>query len=165
MVYLYKIKKEITMKSFKIFLIVSTFLLVISPACFAGDFDWVKDFNIKAEADPSGFKASLGARFKIGDAEIEAVLNDVKKPADAYMIFRLGEMSNKPISDVVKKYKTGKSKGWGNIAKGLGIKPGSEEFHALKSNHDLSDRTSGGKDNDKSKDKDRSKDKNKGKKK
>jgi len=28
------------------------------------------DLNIRAQADPSGFKASLAARFKIGDAQI-----------------------------------------------------------------------------------------------
>ena len=30
-------------------------------------------------------------------------------------------------------------KGWGNLAKTLGIKPGSREFHALKRGHDLYD--------------------------
>ena len=28
-------------------------LLLVSSITVAGDFDWVKDFNIKAEADPS----------------------------------------------------------------------------------------------------------------
>ena len=120
----------------------------------------MKDFNIKAEVDPSGFKASLRARFKIGDAEIEAVLNDVKNPADAYMVFRLGEMSKSSTKEVVNKFKAGKGQGWGNVAKSLGIKPGSEEFHALKSNHDLS----GGTSDDKKKDKSKSKNKGKGKK-
>ena len=41
------------------------FFLIISPLNAAGDFDWVKDFNIKAEADPSGLRVRLGALFKI----------------------------------------------------------------------------------------------------
>ena len=145
------------MKSFKIFLVALTVLLIISPVCFARDFGWMKDFNIKAEVDPSGFKARLSARFKIGDAEIEAVLNDVKNPADAYMVFRLGEMSKSPAREVVNKFKAGKGQGWGNIAKSLGIKPGSEEFRELKSSHDLPGEKSDGNSKDKSKEKNKGK--------
>ena len=55
------------------------------------------------------------------------------------MVFRLGEMSGKPIEDVITKYKSGKGKGWGSLAKSLGIKPGSAEFHSLKRGEDLYD--------------------------
>ena len=127
------------MKALKIWFVVFTAFLLVSPAAIAGDFDWTKDFNIKAEADPSGFRTRLAARFKIGAAEVKAVLSDVKKPADAYMVFRLGEMSNQPTEKVIEKYKSGKGKGWGALAKSLGIKPGSKEFHELKRNHDLYD--------------------------
>ena len=138
--------------------VISIAFLLASSAAVAGDFDWTKDFNIKAEADPSGFKARLAARFKIGNAEVKAVISNVEKHADAYMVLRLGEMSNQPTEKVIEKYKSGKGKGWGALAKSLGIKPGSKEFHALKRNHDLSD----GKPKAKSKGKD--KDKGKGKK-
>ena len=133
------------MKRFKMVFVVSMILLIFAPLGVAADFDWAKDFNFKAEADPDGFRASMGTRFKIGNAEIDAVLNDVTNPADAYMIFRLGEMAHKPAGDVIEKYKSGKGQGWGNIAKSLGIKPGSKEFHALKNNADLSFETPGGK--------------------
>jgi len=125
------------MKMFRIFLVVSMIFLVISPARASRDFDWLKDLNIEAVADPSGFRARIRARFKIGNTEIDAVLSNVEKPADAYMVFRLEEMSKRPIGAVIEKYKTGRGKGWGNLAKSLGIKPGSMEFHALKRGHDL----------------------------
>lgn len=125
------------MKVLKMLFVVSMVLLLVTSAAVAGDFGWIRDFNIKAEADPSGFRASLAARFKIGNAQIEIVLNNVEKPADAYMVLRLGEMSNQPTEKVIEKYKSGKGKGWGALAKSLGIKPGSKEFHALKRNHDL----------------------------
>jgi hypothetical protein len=112
-------------------------LLLGSAASFAGDFDWMKDFNIRAQADPAGFRAQLAARFKIGDAEINAVISGSDKPADAYMVFRLGEMSHRPADYVLARYDSGKGKGWGSLAKSLGIKPGSKEFHALKRGHDL----------------------------
>ncbi len=127
------------MKVLKMMFVVSMVLLLVSSAAVAGDFGWIRDFNIKAEADPSGFRASLAARFKIGNAQIEIVLNNVEKSSDAYLVLRLGEMSKQPIENVIEKYKSGKGKGWGALAKSLGIKPGSKEFHALKRNHDLYD--------------------------
>jgi hypothetical protein len=112
-------------------------VLLAAGAASAGDFEWMKDLNIRAQADPSGFKASLATRFKIGDADVTAVIGKVAQPADAYMVMRLGEMSGQPVERVVEKYAASKDKGWGNLAKSLGIKPGSKEFHALKRGHDL----------------------------
>ena len=117
----------------------TTILLSMSSISAAADFDWIKDLNIQAQADPSGFRARLGARFRIGDAEISAVLGNVAYPGDAYMVLRLGEMSRRPIDYVLQQYSSGKGKGWGALAKSLGIKPGSPEFHALKNGHDLYD--------------------------
>ena len=112
-------------------------LLFVSSAALAGDFDWLKDLNVKAEVDPSGFRAQLAARFKIGNTEINTVISNVERPADAYMVLRLGEMSHQPTNYVITQYRSGKGKGWGVLAKSLGVKPGSREFHALKRGHDL----------------------------
>jgi hypothetical protein len=136
--------REYVMKAFKIFFVVTMALLLYSSIAVAGDFDWVKDFNLTAQADPSGFRARLSTRFQIGDAKINAVIGNVENPADAYMVLRLGELSNQPPERVMKEYKSGKGKGWGVLAKRLGIKPGSKEFHALKRGHDLDDRDIGG---------------------
>jgi hypothetical protein len=127
------------MKLQKMAFIVSVVILLVASAAMAGagDFDWIKNFNIRAEADPSGFRARLTTRFKIGDAEINAVLGNVERPADAYMVFRLGEISAKPTDYVVERFRSEKHKGWGALAKSLGIKPGSKEFHALKRGDDL----------------------------
>ncbi len=147
------------MKRIKILSVLSAVLLALSSVAVAGDFDWLKDLNIQAQADPSGFRARLGARFQIGDVQINAVLSNVQEPADAYMVLRLGEMSSRPTDYVIKEYRSGKSKGWGALAKSLGIKPGSKEFHALKNGHDLYDDkdSGGGKDKGKGKDKDKGK--------
>ncbi len=121
-----------TRQPHRILLLILTVLLLSSSITFAGDFDWIRDFNIKAEADPSGLRARLEARFQVGDIKIRTVLDNVGKPSDAYMLLRLGEMSNQPIDYVIEKYKVKKGKGWGVLAKSLGIKPGSKDFHALK---------------------------------
>jgi len=127
------------MKTRKITLSLLVLLAIVLPATVAaaGDFDWIKDFNIRAEADRDGFRARLAARFHIGDAEVNVVLGNVGSPADAYMVFRLGEMSSKPIDYVLRKYQAERNKGWGALAQSLGIKPGSKEFHALKQGSDI----------------------------
>lgn len=133
------------MKLSKINLGVLIVLLAFASVSVAGDFDWMKDFSIKAEADQSGFKARLSTRFKIGNAEINAVISHVDNSADAYMVLRLGEMSGKSTEDVITRYKSNKGKGWGALAKSLGIKPGSKEFKTLKNGDDLYEKKPKGK--------------------
>ena len=112
-------------------------LFFSATVVIAGSFDWTRDLNVRADADLSDFRAQLSARFKIGDAQVRVVLGNVDRPADAYMVFRLGEMSSMSTDYVLSKYRAEKNKGWGALAKSLGIKPGSREFHALKQGSDL----------------------------
>lgn len=98
---------------------------------------FLTNLNIQARSDMNGFSVKLGAQFGIPGAQVQAVISSVKEPADAFMVFQLGQMTGKPAETVVQIYKSNKGKGWGVIAKELGIKPGSREFHALK-NGDLS---------------------------
>jgi hypothetical protein len=121
------------------------FLVVSAAVAAAGDFGWTSDFNIRAEADPSGFRTRLAARFRIGDAQINAVLSNVERPADAYIVLRLGEMSARPTDYVIERYRSDKGKGWGALAQSLGIKPGSKEFHDLKRGSDMYDDDNRGK--------------------
>lgn len=122
-------------------LMVSIVLLLVSSAAVAtaGDFDWTRDFNIRADADPSGFRVRIAARFNMGDSQVNAVLKNVEGPADAYIVLRLGEIAAKPTDYVIQQYRISRGKGWGALAKSLGIKPGSREFHELKSGSDLYD--------------------------
>lgn len=48
------------------------------------------------------------------------------------MIARTANVTNRPIDTVENYYMANRGQGWGVIAKRLGIKPGSKEFHALK---------------------------------
>jgi len=127
------------LKRCKILLTSLLVLLLIAFNSFAGDFDWMKDFNLKAEVDSSGFRARLETRFQVGDFQIKAVLGSVDEPSDAYMMLCLGEISNQPVEHVIERYNASKGKGWGTIAKSLGIKPGSKEFQSLKQSQDLYD--------------------------
>lgn len=139
------------MKLQKMWMFVAMAALLVSAgvAMSADDFAWMSEFNIQAEADASGFSAQLASRFRVGDAQIKLVIGDVARPADAYMVFRLGEISHHSPKYVLEKYKAGKGKGWGDLAQSLGIKPGSKEFQALK--HDSDFAFPKGKDNGKGK--------------
>ncbi len=111
--------------------------LAFSMPTMAQELPWIDDFNKQAAEDLETFKNKLAKRFSSDLDQVEAILKDVKTAADAYMTYKLGEMSGKSASEVAKTYGKGKKKGWGALAKSLGIKPGSEEFHALKKGHDL----------------------------
>jgi len=111
----------------------------LSSSSFAGDFEWLDNLSVTARADSSGYRLRLATRFHIGDVEVKTVIGNVDDPSDAYMVFRLSELSHQPVSAVLKQYRAGRGKGWGVIAMRLGIRPGSQEFKLLKTGHDLGD--------------------------
>ncbi len=111
--------------------------LSCAPAFAGGGIDsFLSSLNVQARADLSGFSARVSAQFGVPLAQVQATISTVKEPADAFMVFQLGQMAHRPPETVVQTYQVHKGKGWGVIAKELGIKPGSKEFHALK-NGDL----------------------------
>lgn len=110
-------------------------LLVLSPlSAFAGGLEiFLSNVNVEARADMPGFSAKVSAQFGVPIPRVQAVIGSVREPADAFMVFQLGQMSGQPTERVLHTYKSSRGKGWGVMAKELGIKPGSAEFHALKS--------------------------------
>ncbi len=116
-------------------IIVVLILLVLfgSPAVARGELQsFLDNLNVQARADMHGFSVKLSTQFGVPLPQIQAVIRSVGAPADAFMCFELGQMSHNPYEHVVQVYQTRKGKGWGVIARNLGIKPGSPEFHALK---------------------------------
>jgi hypothetical protein len=109
-----------------------TMILAFSTAAWASLDGFLANLNVQARADLPGFKAGISAQFGVPLPQVDAVFAQVAAPADAFMTFQLGQMANKPTPVVLQTYRTSKSKGWGVMAKELGIKPGSAEFHALK---------------------------------
>ena len=53
-------------------------------------------------------------------------------PADVYMIGELSQVSGKSFGDVATVFDANRGQGWGAVARSLGIKPGSAQFHQLK---------------------------------
>jgi hypothetical protein len=93
---------------------------------------FLDNLNIQARVDMSDFAAKLSSQFGVPLPQVQVVIETVAAPADAFMCFQLGHMTRKPYQKVVDVYQSRRGKGWGVIAKSLGIKPGSPEFHALK---------------------------------
>jgi len=93
---------------------------------------FLKNVNNRALSDIKNFNDMLSRQFGIPVPDVEAIVRSVPNPADAFMILQLGEMAHVAPAVVLQKYQRSKGKGWGNLARELGIKPGSPEFHALK---------------------------------
>ncbi len=117
----------------RIVLTVTVLVLFSGQAVAGGGLDgFLNDLNIQARADMNGFSVKVSAQFGVPVPQVQAVIKTVDNPADAFMVFQLGHMTQKPPDTVVRVYQGNRGKGWGVIAKSLGIKPGSPEFHALK---------------------------------
>ncbi len=107
--------------------------LFSGPALAGGGLDaFLSDLNVQARADLTGFSAKVSAQFGVPEAQVRIVLRNVAEPADAFMVFQLGQMTNQRPDVVMQVYQSHKGRGWGALAQELGIRPGSPEFFALK---------------------------------
>ena len=120
------------MKKILIVMAVFSFLTSLSVVAHADLDGFLSSVNVQARADMNGFSMRLGAQFGVPLPQVQAILKTVDTPADAFMCLQLGQMTHKQPEVVMATYERNKGKGWGAVAKELGIKPGSAEFHALK---------------------------------
>jgi hypothetical protein len=93
---------------------------------------FLQNLNVQAKADMGKYSVQLSAQFGVPQAQVTAIIQRVDSPADAFMCLQLGRMTKRDPEIVVQTYRANKGKGWGAIAKEMGIKPGSPEFHRLK---------------------------------
>jgi hypothetical protein len=114
-------------------LVLVSVLIVPSAATAGGLESFLADVDIRARADLGSFRADLSLTFGVSEGKVSGMFEVMSKPSDVYMCLRVGEVAKQPIYRVIEEYKRHQGQGWGVIAKNLGIKPGSDEFHALKS--------------------------------
>lgn len=88
--------------------------------------------NDEAKKDLSSFKEQIVADFGISKQNVQDLLDKALEPAEIILSGRIADITGKSMTDVVSSYEKNKDKGWGQVAKDMGIKPGSPEFHALK---------------------------------
>ncbi|MBI2280491.1 MAG: hypothetical protein HYU68_07355 [Bacteroidetes bacterium] len=118
--------------------------------------------NANAKLDLKTFKINVSTTHNLPIPKVEELLQ-IMEPAEIILAADIAQVAQKPIDAVVTSYKKNKDKGWGVIAKEMGIKPGSPEFHALKGK--TKTRKDKGKSEDKGKGNGNSKGKGNGKKK
>lgn len=75
----------------------------------------------------------MSTQFGVEQAKIDAAIKiDKMEPAEIYLALELSFLSGKPLGTVLNIYKNNRGRGWGVVARTLGIKPGSEAFKQLK---------------------------------
>lgn len=115
-------------------ILIPAFILSAAPLHAADEFTPdLEKISAEASVDKDGFNAEMSAEFGIPVPK----LNDMSAKfgmsrGDIYFALELSKQAKKPVDDVIEQYKKNKGKGWGFIAKEMGIKPGSPEFKALK---------------------------------
>ncbi len=93
----------------------------------------LNSLNVQANADIGPFTADLSASFGVEQPQIQTWITVEKlQPAEVYLVLQLGTIASRPPASVIAVYKQNKGKGWGAVARSLGIKPGSPKFKALK---------------------------------
>jgi len=114
-------------------LLIALAVILLTAGTAHADLDaYLNSLTVNASADLGQFRAGLGAHFGASAPEIDLVLNTVSRRGDAALCFWLSNHTRQPMDVVLREYRAHKGQGWGVLAKSLGIKPGSEDFHALK---------------------------------
>lgn len=86
-----------------------------------------------ASANFTIWKKDMSSRTGVSESKITTWSVEFGfKGGDIYLVIEISKITKRPIDEVAKIYRANRAKGWGAIAKELGIKPGSPEFHALK---------------------------------
>ncbi|WP_157515076.1 hypothetical protein [Gaetbulibacter saemankumensis] len=91
--------------------------------------------NRDARTDINLFMRDLSLSYNVSEGKLNYMYANLKMiPGDMYLSLEFSREARVSLDRVINVYKTHKSKGWGFIAKELGIKPGSPAFHRLKNN-------------------------------
>ncbi|ADW18321.1 hypothetical protein Despr_2176 [Desulfobulbus propionicus DSM 2032] len=119
--------------NFRCLLMMLLVVVLTLPAAAHADLDgFLAGLNGQARTDIDGYGVRLSAQFGVPETRVHSLLRSVAVPADAFMCLQLGQMLGLPPEQVLRTYSANRGRGWGVVAKELGIKPGSAEFHALK---------------------------------
>jgi len=93
----------------------------------------LQSISAEANANPSDFWAAVSKLHGVPEADIQSARQSTGLgPADIYMSSAIAHITGRSIVTVAEEYHRNEGKGWGVMAKEMGIKPGSPEFHRLK---------------------------------
>jgi hypothetical protein len=93
----------------------------------------LSNLNVEAGVNVDAFVSELSISYTIPKIQIEDLVYKMRMPfGDVFVSVWLASSVKKPLSSVTKEYDVNKGRGWGVMAKNLGIKPGSDAFRSLK---------------------------------
>lgn len=90
--------------------------------------------NSSGNANILSFKSDMTASFDVSYSKLDYMISMQMQPGDIYISLEIARITKRPVDEVIELFRIHRLKGWGRIAKEIGIKPGSPEFHALKGN-------------------------------
>ena len=92
----------------------------------------VQELNQAAEGDPAAILAKLAEKFGVEQAVLQAYYDAGATPGELWLALEISANTTTPLADAVALAKGTEGHGWGVLAQVLGVKPGSDEFFALK---------------------------------
>ena len=123
-------------------MIISIALAFLPVLCLAGldfgtgdlEFDAaLENLNISAKLDLETFRAELRIEYGVSDSQWDRMTATLEmEPAEVYLTAELSRIADKSVEEVAEVWLNERSRGWGRIARSLGIPPGSKGFKALK---------------------------------
>jgi len=112
-------------------------LLLTISTLHAAEFGWMITLNSRHHGDPYGYRYDLIQRFGYPEPTVVYIINSVYEPADAYMIFRLAELSGRPPEYVLSVYRDRRFQRWDDLAFYLGINIDTYPYLSLRDGPDL----------------------------
>ena len=93
----------------------------------------LESINARFNDAPVYYAEQLAVGTRLPPATLQDYLFERRyAPADVYMLGELARVSGRSVDEVASAYGAHRGKGWGAVARSLGIKPGSAQFHRLK---------------------------------
>jgi hypothetical protein len=86
----------------------------------------------EAEGDPAAILAALAEKFGVDRVELQAYYDAGAAPGELWLALEIAANTTTPLADAVVLAQGADGHGWGVLAQVLGVKPGSDEFFALK---------------------------------
>ncbi|UKM65935.1 hypothetical protein GSB9_02507 [Flavobacteriaceae bacterium GSB9] len=116
--------------------LLSSFLVSAQTSFNTGSVRLDADINLintQARTNMSAFRSDMQLSYNISEKKLNYMSANLNMtPGDIYLSLEISKIARVSLDRVLPVYQTHRSKGWGVIAKQLGIKPGSAEFHQLK---------------------------------
>jgi hypothetical protein len=101
----------------------------------------LSSLNVEARSDMGSFTTELSVTFQVRQTQIQSWITVERlQPAEIYLVLELARISRKPPATVIVVYRKYRGRGWGVVARELGIRPGSAEFREWKADADDRDR-------------------------